>query len=95
MGVIDVTPIGKLQRMMMWGFAEFERSLILERTKEGSSIARLKPGYRDGRPKKFSPVHMALALSLLAEHSHSQVERITDISVSTLKRHKRTSAAAA
>ncbi|MCR5564024.1 MAG: recombinase family protein [Desulfovibrio sp.] len=94
MGAIDDTAIGKLLRTMMLGFAEFERDMIVERTQEGRRIARQKPGYRDGRPFKFTEAQMGHALSLLGEHSYSQVRRLTGISVSTLKRHKRRAAAA-
>lgn len=52
MGVMNNTPTGKLIRNIMFSFAEFERDMIMERTSEGRSIARQKPGYKEGRPKK-------------------------------------------
>lgn len=50
MGVMDNSPTGKLIRNIMFSFAEFERDMIVERTREGKAIARQKEGYRDGRP---------------------------------------------
>ena len=51
MGVMDNTPTGKLIRTIMLGFAEFERDMIVQRTSEGKEIARMKEGFREGRPK--------------------------------------------
>lgn len=50
MGMLDNTPTGKLIRNVMFSFAEFERDMILERTKEGKEIARTRPDYKEGRP---------------------------------------------
>lgn len=52
MGKFDDTPVGKLMRTMMLGFAEFERDMIVQRTQEGKAVARTRPGYREGRPEK-------------------------------------------
>ena len=52
MGKFDDTPVGKLMRTMMLGFAEFERDMIVQRTSEGKAVARQKPGYKEGRPEK-------------------------------------------
>ena len=52
LGQMDDTPTGKLIRNIMFSFAEFERDMIVERTTEGKEIARQKPGYKEGRPKK-------------------------------------------
>lgn len=52
MGKMDNTPASKLIRIVFFGFAEFERDMIAERTAEGKEIARLKDGYREGRPNK-------------------------------------------
>ncbi|MCD8201025.1 MAG: recombinase family protein [Clostridia bacterium] len=54
MGIFDGSPTGKIVTTMMLAFAEFERSLILERTQAGKALAREKPGYREGRPEKVS-----------------------------------------
>ena len=49
MGVMNDTPTGKLIRNIMFSFAEFERDMIVERTREGKAIARQREGYREGR----------------------------------------------
>lgn len=49
MGLLNNTPTGKLIRTVMLAFAEFERDMIVERTREGKNIARQSPDYREGR----------------------------------------------
>ena len=51
----------------MLAFAEYERGTIVERTQTGKAVARQDPNFRDGRPKKFTPEQIELALSLLAQ----------------------------
>ena len=89
MGVIENTPTGRLIFTIMSAFADFERDLIVERTQEGKAIARLKEGFREGRPNKYSTSQMDHALKLLENHSYKQVVEKTGISKSTLIRHKR------
>lgn len=89
MGVLDNSPTGKLMRTMFLAFAEFERDMIVERTQEGRKAARKRPGYVEGRPRKYSKEKLDLAMSLLEDHSYTQVEKMTGISVSTLTREKR------
>ena len=89
MGVIDSSPTGKLIRNIMLRFAEFEHDMIIQRTQEGKAIARQKPDFRDGRPKKFSKAQINHALDLLTSYSYKQVEAMTGISVSTLVRAHR------
>ena len=88
MGLMDNTPTGQLIRNVMLAFAEFERSMIMQRTREGREIARTKPGYREGRPKKYGKKQMDHAMQLLDDHSFTQVAEITGISKSTLAREK-------
>lgn len=89
-GIMDNTPSSKLIRNIFLSFAEFERDMILERTREGKEIARRKQGYKEGRPKKFTKDQIDLALSMLSvnggDKSYNEVERLMGISVSTLKR---------
>ncbi|WP_291731138.1 recombinase family protein [Clostridium sp.] len=89
-GVMDNTPASKLIRNIFLSFAEFERDMILERTREGKEIAKTKAGYKEGRPKKFTKDQIDLALSMLSvnggDKSYNEVERLMGISVSTLKR---------
>ncbi len=89
LGVLDNSSMSVLVRNLLLSFAQFERDLIIERTQEGRAIARLKPDYREGRPKKYKRQQMDLALSLLENHSYSQVSLMTGISISTLTRAKR------
>ncbi len=89
LGVMDNTPTNKMMRKMLWVFAEFERDMIVERTKEGKAVARQKPGYREGRPKEYTPEQLRHAVELLKTHSYRQVEAMTKISTSTLQRAKK------
>ena len=89
MGKMDNTPTGKLICQIMFAFAEFERDMIVERTQEGRAIARKNKDYREGRPKKFSKKQIMHALSLLQNHSYSQVVEMTGISKATLARAKK------
>lgn len=52
MGMMDNTPTGRLIRTVMLAFAQFERDMIVERTREGRDVARQREGYREGRPPK-------------------------------------------
>lgn len=49
MGIMNNTPTGKLIRNIMFSFAEFERDMIVERTREGKAIARQRDNYKEGR----------------------------------------------
>lgn len=49
LGMMDNTPSGKLVRNIFFAFAEFERDMIVERTREGKEIAKQKADYREGR----------------------------------------------
>ncbi len=69
--------------------AQYERAQIIERTQAGKAIAKTKPNYMEGRPKKFTHQQIEHALELLKDHSYRQVETMTGISVSTLTRAKR------
>ena len=89
MGLMDNTPTGKLIRSVMLAFAEFERDMIVERTQEGKAIARMKPGFKEGRPVKHKRPQIEHALELLNDNSYTQVSEMTGISVSTLTRAKR------
>ena len=88
-GIMDNTPSSKLIKNVFFAFAEFERDMIIERTASGKEIAKLKPDFREGRPKKFSKQQIELALELLLNHSYKEVEQMTGISKSTLIRAKK------
>ena len=89
MGMMDDTPTGKLIRNIMLCFAEFERDMIMQRTREGREIARQNPGHREGRKPTYTAKQIEHALELLKDHSYNQVAEITGISKSTLVRAKR------
>ena len=88
MGKMDSTPTGKLIYQIMFAFAEFERDMIMERTREGREIARKNSGYKEGRPKKYTKAQIEHALRLLKDHSYKQVVEMTGISKATLARAK-------
>lgn len=90
LGRIDDTPTGRLTLHIMLAFAEYEKDIIKERLLAGREVARQKPGYREGRPQKYSPELLQFAVGLLACHSYTEVSRLTGISKSTLIRAKRT-----
>lgn len=89
LGIIENTSTGRLIFTIFSAFADFERDLIVERTQEGKEIAKQRPGFKEGRPKKFSKQQIDLAMNLLETHSYKEVERMTGISKSTLTRNKR------
>lgn len=89
MGLIEDTPMGRLIITNLLAFAEFERSMIIERTQSGKAIAKTKPDFREGRPRLYGKKQIEHALSLLSTNSYKQVEEITGISKSTLIRVKR------
>lgn len=49
MGLIDNTPVGKFITTILLAVAEFERDMIIERTRAGKEIARSRKGFKDGR----------------------------------------------
>ena len=81
------TPGGKLFFHMMGALAEFERDLIVERTKAGIEAAR-KRGQHLGRPRKLNSTQLKHAKKLIGEGaSRNEVARILDINPSTLYRN--------
>ena len=92
MGLVENTLTGNLILTVMLAFAEYERGMIVERTQTGKAVARQDPSFKDGRPKKFTPEQIDLALSLLAQgKTYRQITTMTGISKSTLIRSRRKS----
>ena len=90
MGLIENTLTGNLILTVMLAFAEYERGMIVERTQTGKAAARQDPNFKDGRPKKFTPEQIQLALSLLEQgKTYRQITAMTGISKSTIIREKR------
>ena len=89
MGLVENTLTGNLILTVMLAFAEYERGMIVERTQTGKAAARQDPNFRDGRPKKFTPQQIRLALELLEQgRTYRQITELTGISKSTLIRAK-------
>lgn len=95
MGLIEDTPMGKLIVTNLLAFAEFERSMIIERTQSGKVIAKAKAEaegrkFVEGRPQKHSNERIEKALSMLTINggtmSYNEVADLTKISKSTLIR---------
>jgi DNA invertase Pin-like site-specific DNA recombinase len=81
------TPGGKLFFHMMGALAEFERDLIVERTKAGIEAAR-KWGQHLGRANKPNATQLKHARKLINDGtSRNEVARILDINPSTLYRN--------
>ena len=90
MGIIEDTLTGNLILTVMLAFAEYERGMIIERTQSGKAIAKQRPDFREGRPKKYKPQQITHALELLdSGMSYRQVETMTGISKSTLIRRRK------
>lgn len=89
-GMMDNTPASKLIRNIFFSFAEFERDMIVERTQEGKAVAKTKEGFKEGRPKAYTPKQLDNALSMLTvnggKHSYNEVAELLGISKSTLIR---------
>ena len=87
MGLVENTLTGNLILTVMLAFAEYERGMIVERTQTGKAVAKQDPNFKDGRPKKFTPEQIGLALSLLDQgKTYRQITSMTGISKSTLIR---------
>lgn len=86
LGIMDNSASSKLIRSIFLAFSEFERDMIVERTQEGKAIARTKAGFKEGRPKEYTPEQLKTALEYLKTHSYKQTSDAFNISKSTLIR---------
>ena len=79
---------GKLIFHIFGALAEFERDIIVERTKAGLEAARAR-GRRGGRKKKLTPAKIELAKKLHADKTQSiqDICDMLDISRMTLHRY--------
>ena len=93
MGLVESSPMGDMIITNLLAFAEFERAMIIERTMSGKAIAKQRPDFVEGRPKKYTKAQLDNAMSMLTTfggtHSFSDVERLLGISKSTLTREAR------
>ncbi|MEK4200925.1 recombinase family protein [Cytobacillus sp. FSL K6-0265] len=88
-GLLENTTMGRFFLQTLLAVAEMERNIIIERTQEGKAIAKQRDDFREGRPRKHSKTQVDHALDLLANHSYTEVERLTGISKATLVRRNR------
>lgn len=82
------TPAGKLVFGIFAALAEFERELIVERTKAGLAAARAR-GRSGGRPAKLTAAAVQVAVFAMSDRKTSVPElcRLLGISRQTLYRH--------
>jgi DNA invertase Pin-like site-specific DNA recombinase len=86
---IDTTsPAGKLMFGIFAAFAEYERSLISERTKAGLASARAR-GRKGGRPWRMTPAKLRLAQAAMGQPETVVAELCKELKISrqTLYRH--------
>ncbi len=88
-GVLSDSTAGRLIRNIFLAFAEFERDLIIERTQAGKAEARTKAGFKEGRPKEYTPEQLRHAVELLETHTYNETSAMVKMSKSTLQRAKR------
>lgn len=82
------TPAGRLMLTVLGGLAEFERSLIAERTAEGRARAK-REGRRLGRPPKLTAHQRALVAEWRAAgQDNARIARALGVSRSTVSRVK-------
>jgi DNA invertase Pin-like site-specific DNA recombinase len=80
------TPTGKLILTVLGGLAEFERSLIAERTAEGREQAR-RAGRKLGRPFKLTKHQREAAIKFRQDgKSNAEIARLLGVSRSTVSR---------
>ena len=82
------TPGGKLVFHIFGALAEFERSIIRERTRAGLDAARAR-GRRGGRPPKLQEKDLVAARAMLANNTITveDIARRLQVSPATLYRH--------
>ncbi len=85
---IDTTSTtGKLIFNIFASLAEFERDIIVERTKAGLDAARAR-GRKGGRPKKQKgKIEMAIKMYVSKQYTINQITEATGISKTTLYRY--------
>lgn len=81
------TPHGRLMMTVFQAFSQFERDLIVERTKEGLKSARAR-GRKGGRPRvNQRDIERALKLYDTQAYSIKEITEMTGISKATLYRY--------
>jgi DNA invertase Pin-like site-specific DNA recombinase len=89
---IDIVNIGLIDNstsLLIWNIflamAQFERDILAER----KEIGKIKEGFKEGRPKVYTIDQLNHAMHLLEKYDYKQVEEITKISITTLRRENR------
>lgn len=82
------TPAGRLVLSVLASMAEFERNLIVERTREGLAYARAQGRVGGRRPKLDEAQQQAALAALASGMSESQVALTFKVSRSTITRLK-------
>lgn len=89
-GLLENTTMGRFFLTTLLAVAEMERNTIIERTQNGKAIAKTKPGFKEGRPPKYTQKQLDNALSMLSvnggDKSYNEVVELLGISKSTLLR---------
>ena len=82
------TPSGKLVFGFFAALSEFERELIVERTKAGMAAARAR-GRNGGRPYKMTAAKLRLAMAAMGQRETKVGELCTELGITrqTLYRH--------
>ncbi|UEP23088.1 recombinase family protein [Burkholderia ambifaria] len=80
------SPTGRFTFHMIAALAEFERSLISERTRAGMASARSR-GSRIGRPRTLDAQQCARLLELLKTHTKAEVAAMLNIDRRTMQRY--------
>lgn len=84
------TPHGRLMMTVFQAFSQFERDLIVERTKEGLKSARAR-GRKGGRPRvNQRDIERAVKLYVSQAYSIKEITEMTGISKATLYRYLKT-----
>jgi DNA invertase Pin-like site-specific DNA recombinase len=84
-GIDTRSPTGQFTFHIIAALAEFERTLISERTRAGIAAAKNR-GRRPGRPSSLTQSQMDLAIDLLKSNSEKSVADIFNIHHKTLRR---------
>ena len=80
------TPAGRLQMTMMAAIAEFERSMILERHREGIAIAKKEGKYKGRKKIKRTDIDIHYDRYMSRKASKTQIANELGISRNTLTR---------
>ena len=90
----DDAPMAKLMLTMLAGFAEFERSLIRERQREGIAIAKTKGVYKGRKPSLSVQQVADIERRIAAGETVTKLAAEYGVSRETIYSHRRVSNAA-